>query len=791
MKQNKIIVFFLLVLGFFGMLLSSENVEGANILEAPNVSVPNENTIIPSKYDFIASFTKNTVVRTFGEGWSSTTKNMLGDFMGYTLLNPSDSLKGKTGVIYENVLMYKGKQIDLKITVEDWEQYNENTGIITYGKNSISHLITGYRNVKQTWEYVEHGTNISATEIKGMFMTINDIDSNQGVTFDKETSSNIEQMYVSSDSWIDYSNNNGSITLQEVNKQSSESIDEKAMITILFNSNKMTFEWGVDYAKRGTSSKVMYDNTLGGTEYFGYLAKKPAKTEVQTPTKKVSDENESEVNENTLQTSDESYSYTVYHNVPSEWESFYYKSFEFLDTLENAITLKDVKVFNESNKDVTNYFDNLSNGQSVKLVAKASTLKNVDFYGNTYKFVISVQPTGYDNLMEFFDSNKKKAKISNVAKIVVDGMSKTSNVVNTNIPVVKAKISKKVAKLSDEVGTGHIDVDYKTDYKYTINADFPSTSFKEAVIEDKLENVLTHVETKVYDDSNKDITDYGTLTTSNNDVKWTVKEPNKVLGKSVKMVIKSNVKEKINLDSYIVDNRIVIPNIATLSVDADVLKSEAVTVTPPKQVKASIQKFVRNSSGELLSEGNVGISENYTYVTDVTVPNDRELSSLILYDDLEDVLEPIGAKILNGNKEDVTKDGVLSIDKKTGVVKWTAKEPLKYATKKLSLEITAKVKKDANLSDYLVDGKIVIPNVSKLIINDEEKPSNNVPVTLPEIKTELNKKIVKKEVIGSSTTESSNTTSETESSTTESSNTTSETGTSTTESSSSTNMKKN
>lgn len=103
-----------------GVLTNGVKASAKNI---DKVETINENSYAPSKYNVVASFNKDTTIETFGSSEWKVRTNSNG-YKGQTLNHPSDSLKGKIGVIYHNIGMNNGKVLSLKITVEDWEKYN-------------------------------------------------------------------------------------------------------------------------------------------------------------------------------------------------------------------------------------------------------------------------------------------------------------------------------------------------------------------------------------------------------------------------------------------------------------------------------------------------------------------------------------------------------------------------------------------------------------------------------------------------------------------------------------------
>ena len=171
-------------------------VNAGSIFEAPKVSIPKPEEVVPSEYSFIAKFnSEKTQLQPFGDGWETTHFTWgNGTVETYLSLRPTQSQKGMNGVVYSHVGSFGGKIIDLKITIKDWQQFSRYQGYISYSKEDISHFAQGYDFVDQEWAFVDHATGLPIA-VSG-FMTINDIDGGQGFQFSKETFEAITHIYV-------------------------------------------------------------------------------------------------------------------------------------------------------------------------------------------------------------------------------------------------------------------------------------------------------------------------------------------------------------------------------------------------------------------------------------------------------------------------------------------------------------------------------------------------------------------------------------------------------------------
>ena len=121
------------------------------------------------------------------------------------------------------------------------------------------------------------------------------------------------------------------------------------------------------------------------------------------------------------------------------------------------------------------------------------------------------------------------------------------------------------------------------------------------------------------------------------------------------------------------------------------------------------------------------------YQVGTHIPKDPpKYTSMVISDDLEDVLEVLEAKVYDQNGQDITSKGTLKIDKQKSEVTFTFGENFDYKSYEdqiINLNIKAKIKANADLSSY-VDKKI--PNKAELHFDDKKLTSKEVTVTPPE-----------------------------------------------------------
>uniref|UniRef100_UPI001F55DF87 SpaA isopeptide-forming pilin-related protein n=1 Tax=Bacillus cereus group sp. BfR-BA-01313 TaxID=2920290 RepID=UPI001F55DF87 len=148
----------------------------------------------------------------------------------------------------------------------------------------------------------------------------------------------------------------------------------------------------------------------------------------------------------------------------------------------------------------------------------------------------------------------------------------------------------------------------------------------------------------------------------------------------------------------------------------------------------SIEKNIVDENGKLVeNEQLTKMDQVIQYQVGTHIPNDPpKYTSMVIRDDLEDVLEVLEAKVYDQNGQDITSKGTLNIDKQRSEVTFTFGESFDYKSYEdqiITLSIKAKIKNDADLSSY-VDKKI--PNKAELHFDDKTLTSKEVTITPPE-----------------------------------------------------------
>ena len=429
----------LLTLGvFFTFLLPTQTVHSAEVSlkDWHKSSVANNEAYVPARFSVTPAFnSEKTTTRTFGKTFADTIVNNNGGYYGKTVRDPQNTDKGKLGIYYDYIATYKGRDLSLKITVMDWSAYNKHSKVLSFGSGNIGFTQTGYNWVDLKWEFYYTDNNQLATDIDGSYMNVVDIDAQQGMEFDQATTNNIQNIYVTNDTWIKHQVNSGQLKIYESESKSSSNDDKFAQYTVLFNKGySFRFKWHVNYAKRGTNPDYKYPtvingNATGGNEYFGFNGKKLVATELLSPEKFIKSEDKS-IKSSTLTSLDQKITYQIYHTVPDENPEFYYKNYNIVDEIPKGLKIESYKVFDEKDQNRTSVFDTSIVGNKLTLTAKTNELAKATFYNSNFRLEIVTVPVKaeMDKIV-----NNNVVTFTNQAKVTINGTAKWTDKVTTKL----------------------------------------------------------------------------------------------------------------------------------------------------------------------------------------------------------------------------------------------------------------------------------------------------------------------------------------------------------------------
>ena len=346
-------------------------------------------------------------------------------------------------------------------------------------------------------------------------------------------------------------------------------------------------------------------------------------------------------------------------------------------------------------------------------------------------------------------SKYTEKKVPNKATYHIDNkFNKDSNTVTVTPPPSKPEISKKVNEAN------HYDLPNRNDeFTYTITTQMPNNAniFE---ITDELKEVLEFVGEKgntVVKIDGQDAGNKATISTNGQKllVSFTEESVKGDAGKVIEVTFKAKIREGANLSNYITGDKIQVPNKASYDINNDPKyhkDSNVVPVTPPTPSEPEIKKDVNGKASETLQNRD----EEFTYNVTTKVPEDA--TAFEVHDTIEGVLEFSGDKggakaTLNG--KDLAAERI-TVDGQTIKVTLTEDEVKANGGKEVKLSFKAKIREGANLSGYVKEDKVQVPNKAQYRVDLPNKPgvtkdSNVVPVTPPtpsepEIKKDVNGK---------------------------------------------------
>src|SRR5699024_543221 len=525
----------------------------------------------------------------------------------------------------------------------------------SFADNHIGFHQSGYDYVDLGFEYFYSESGEPATDLTGTYMTVVDIDALQGMGFDEKQMKNIGKVYAPAESEVDIAKKDDGYTyFQDVKDQELETGDPKGHFTILADGHTLDFRWSKDWSEYN-KDKVIDWEAGQYEQYFGYTAEKPVRTEVLAPAKLVTDSDEVDVLENQLKVIYERYEYDISHTVPAEYPEFFYKEYVMEDVLNDVLETGEVTVFNEDDEDVTDLFEDLSEGNHIKFKAKEETIKDKSFYGHSYRFNVKTNIKADADLSSVTDDDGN-IQIPNKATITKDGKEqKDTETTITHVPTpVDPSVDKTIINADGEDVTEN-EVNVGDQFQYRVTATFPNKQHAEKLgIFDDVPDALAVDSVVVLDEAGNDITEQGTLDINNENesFRWTANDPTEFAGQTIQVIPTVSVKDTVSFAEYEEDGKFVFKNTAQLFVDDETLDSPEVTTTLEK-VDPEINKGIVTEDG-LVEENEVSIDDTFEYQIDTTYGNETVPSILGLQDDVPDGFNLDSVVVFDADGNDVT-----------------------------------------------------------------------------------------------------------------------------------------
>lgn len=440
--------------------------------------------------------------------------------------------------------------VDLVRTITGIEKYKSQDGYIALGSGITDAVYVGIEEITVNNTFYKAGTNQKVTLKSNV--TLTDIDTRQYIGV---AASKIDGQYVSNNTTLSYKKD-GNKNFYYADNDINYNAEAKTAVGFIFEDNSFVYTFG----------RIREDGPTSQEQYVG-TGQSMTEFEPASPIKTVSDQNEKDVKENKVEHLGESWTYTVEQSIPSNIpENFYYDSFRFEDQIESCMKIHSIRVEAENAEakisDVTSMFQITSSGN--KVIAKLKNSKNANFYKNTvYRLKINVAmdiPDGAsEDQMEalrntwkehgHYQETKNTITENNSAKTVIDGKNLPTNQVTTIIEGPKKTVSDQdeTAVIKNNIRDLGSNWTYSVTQKIAQNATDPYDSF---VFRDEIEECMKINSVKVINDQGSDVSGWFDITTANNHVVATLKDPknNADFYKNASYTMEINVQMNIPID---------------------------------------------------------------------------------------------------------------------------------------------------------------------------------------------------------------------------------------------------
>lgn len=364
--------------------------------------------VMDGAYSFIPKFNKNSSVEVFGfDPVSLPGGNIYG-----TLAD--DSMKGRIGCWYKNVGTYNGRQIDIKCTITDYTFYSfegeQEIGYFQVDTQKIGLNVTNTKDISANMEFFDHETG-EPVRVKG-FATFADIDIRQGV----EILSPVDEVFVTKDCKLYKSPGSNLFTapwklFNTVDSNTAFQVQvnyDSHNLAYKFYSGCENYSFSDGTPVNGESRQVWKNGYTGNVAEYDIVNEKEGclwqgwqglyygrmgRVSISEPlSKTVSDANEKDVSENTLNDREEHFIYKLSHYVPYEMEMFHYASYTIYDEVHKdlAIYPEACKVLLDDGTNVSEWFQITAKGQKVSFSIKPEIAAAEKFYDKTYHCYIEV-----------------------------------------------------------------------------------------------------------------------------------------------------------------------------------------------------------------------------------------------------------------------------------------------------------------------------------------------------------------------------------------------------------------
>ncbi|WP_420685889.1 isopeptide-forming domain-containing fimbrial protein [Bacillus cereus] len=331
------------------------------------------------------------------------------------------------------------------------------------------------------------------------------------------------------------------------------------------------------------------------------------------------------------------------------------------------------------------------------------------------------------------------------------------------IPVVKAQSNPNASNCSTDITKKVSDSDEKLveaaslkalDEKFTYDVNFnfgyDVTKNYEIVLQDDLEDILDILDTKLVNKNGDEVAVKPVIDKEKSSIVYKIPQEDGsydyLAGQQYKLTITAKIKPGTNIEilkQFVSKGGI--PNTAQMILDDKPLESNKVTVTPPIE-EAKVKKTVSDQDETDVEKATLlDRKEKFTWNVKYEFGNTpSSYDSIILQDDLEDILDIVDVKVVNKKGETIKVEPKIDQTSKKVTIELPKKDgSYSYLTDETyTMHITSKIAEstsDGEIAKYIAkDG---IPNKAELLLNHKPKVSNEVYVKPPTEKPKVNKTV--------------------------------------------------
>lgn len=425
---------------------------GQAIFKCDQVTKITSSTLMPADYTFYMRGRANSGAIGFKDGQAADPQpdSQGSNYSRYAALREKykkgGAEEGKIYCLYENTGIYNGQWVDVKLTIMDWETKHSsenpwNYAVLCFNTTRPGIYVIWAKWVEIKYEFFVHGTQ-TAINVKG-YSTWQDVDAGQGVALKGA----FESFYATPACELKYATVGGNPYFYSPDEENIGTDKEGTRkFTALFSGKQAT----VIYSFQKPSDDATDDDANPYMTCSGGISnqsKKDVPGPVPTIQKRVSDNDEKMVTEDTLNQSPEprkeTFTYTITSTVYPEDTNTFYKTYQVYDEIDKGLTVNQgaITITDEEGSNVKSSFDIAVDANNVlTITAKAGKLQNVDFYGHIYNFSIPVNIKSTTNLKadSYWETARDRAVIPNQAQLncnIASGGVVKSNVVYTYVPL--------------------------------------------------------------------------------------------------------------------------------------------------------------------------------------------------------------------------------------------------------------------------------------------------------------------------------------------------------------------